>query len=326
MTTRIIGTGSCFPQKIVSNEDLSKVVETNDEWISSRTGIKERRISSGEDTSDLAIGAAKAAIENAGINAKEIELIIVATSSADNVFPNVSSMVQAAVGAEHASGYDMSAACSGFLFALNTAHAFIQAGIYQKALVIGADVMSKTIDWSDRGTCVLFGDGAGAVVVQADETGIGELVMFSDGTKGNVLLCEERKVDNFLTEKGEPEMQDPSYGYLKMDGQEVFKFAVKKVPECISEVLKKSNTNIDDIKYFVLHQANIRIIQAVAKRLKADIEKFPVNLEHYGNTSAATIPVILDEMNREGKLTRGDQIVLSGFGAGLSWGATILTW
>lgn len=326
MTTRIIGTGSYFPNSIVNNDDLSKVVDTNDEWISSRTGIRERRISAGQDTSELAIEAAKAAIVNANIEANEIELIIVATSSADNVFPNTASLVQVGIHAVNAVCYDLSAACSGFLFALNTAHAFIKSGIYKKALIIGSEVMSKTIDWKDRSTCVLFGDGAGAVVVASDETGIEEITMYSDGTKGNVLLCEERKVGNFLTQTVQKEIIDASYGFIKMEGQEVFRFAVKQVPQCISEVLEKSKTNIDDIKYFVLHQANIRIIQSVAKRLNVEIEKFPTNLELYGNTSAASIPILLDEMNQEGMLKCGDKIVISGFGAGLSWGATLLTW
>jgi len=326
MTTRIIGTGSFFPQMIVSNDDLSKVVDTNDEWIRSRTGIKERRISEGQDTSELAIEAAKEAIISAKIEVKEIELIIVATSSPDNIFPNTASLVQFGIGAENAVCYDLSAACTGFLFALNTAHAFIKSGIYKKALVIGSEVMSKTIDWKDRGTCVLFGDGAGAVVVAADECGIDELVMYSDGTKGNVLLCEDRKVGNFLTVAVENEEINASFGFVKMEGQEVFRFAVKQVPQCINDVLKKSNTNIDEVKYFVLHQANIRIIQSVAKRLKVDLEKFPTNLELYGNTSAASIPILLDEMNKNGMLKPGDKIIISGFGAGLSWGATLLTW
>jgi len=173
---------------------------------------------------------------------------------------------------------------------------------------------------------VLFGDGAGAVVVASDEIGIEDLVMYSDGTKGNVLLCEERKVGNFLTAALINEEIDSSYGFIKMDGQEVFRFAVKQVPQCISEVLEKSDTNIDEVKYFVLHQANMRIIQSVAKRLNVDIEKFPSNLELYGNTSAASIPILLDEMNKNGMLKCGDKIIISGFGAGLSWGATLLTW
>jgi len=326
MTTRIIGTGSFFPQMIVSNDDLSKVVDTNDEWIRSRTGIKERRISEGQDTSELAIEAAKQAIASANIEVGEIELIIVATSSSDNVFPNTASLVQFGIKADNAVCYDISAACSGFLFALNTAHAFIKSGIYKKALIIGSEVMSKTIDWKDRGTCVLFGDGAGAVVVASDEIGIEDLVMYSDGAKGNVLLCEDRKVGNFLTAALINEEIDSSYGFIKMDGQEVFRFAVKQVPQCISEVLAKSKTDINEVKYFVLHQANIRIIQSVAKRLNVDIEKFPSNLELYGNTSAASIPILLDEMNKNGMLKSGDKIIISGFGAGLSWGATLLTW
>lgn len=324
MTTRIIGTGSFFPQRIVSNDDLSKIVDTNDEWISTRTGIKQRRVSEGDDSSSLAIEAAKEAILDAKIDVKEIDLIILATSSADNIFPNTASLVQAAIGADNAVCFDLSAACSGFIFALHNAHAFLKSGIYKKALIIGSEVMSKTIDWNDRGTCVLFGDGAGAVVVSSDTVGVEETVMYSDGTKGNVLVCEDRKVNNFLTKKEQEEIQN--FGYIKMDGQEVFKFAVKKVPECITEVLEKGNTDINDVKYFILHQANIRIIQSVAKRLNVSMDRFPTNLELYGNTSAASIPILLDEMNKKNMLNPGDKIVLSGFGAGLSWGATLLTW
>lgn len=338
MTTRIIGTGSGFPEKIVSNHDLAEVVDTNDEWISSRTGIRERRISAGENTSQLAIKAAREAIADANVDVEEIDLIIVATSTPDNIFPNTASLVQIGIHADNAACYDLSAACSGFLFALNTAHAFIKAGIYKKAIVIGSEVMSKTLDWNDRGTCVLFGDGAGAVVVAADEQGIEEMIMCNDGSKADALVCEGRKVENFLIDREDSsydddnddnddnDNDDASFGYVKMDGQEVFKFAVKKVPECITQVLEKNKTPIEDVRYFVLHQANIRIIQSVAKRLNVEISKFPVNLEKYGNTSAASIPILLDEMNRNNMIARGDKIVLSGFGAGLSWGATVLTW
>ena len=323
MTTRILGTGSCFPSTIITNVELSKIVDTNDEWISTRTGIKERRISTGETASQLASGAAQLAIANAQIKPEEIDIIIVATSSSDYIFPNAASIVQAEIGAIHAVCYDLSAACSGFIFALNTAHAFIKAGIYKKALIIGTEIMSKQLNWEDRGTCVLFGDGAGAAVVGASDTGIEEFVMHSDGTRGMVLTCGESKVDNFLIRQNENNNTDQ---YITMQGQEVFKFAVKKVPESIIEVLEKADTDIHDIKYFVLHQANIRIIQYVAKSLKIDIDKFPMNLERFGNTSAASVPIILDEINKKGMLHRGDKIVLSGFGAGLSWGSTLITW
>ena len=283
MTTRIVGTGSYVPEQIVTNDDLAKIVETNDEWIRSRTGIGARRI---------------------------------ATSSPDYCFPNGACEVQGRIGAVNAACFDLSVACTGFVYALNTAHAFISSGIYKTALVIGADVLSKLIDWTDRGTCVLFGDGAGAVVVKADETGILGMNMHSDGTKGGVLTCGSRTNGNFLLGK------KPELGYMTMDGQEVFKFAVKKVPQCITEVLEDTGVKAEDVRYFAIHQANYRIIESIAKRLKVNVDRFPVNMEHYGNTSGASVPLLLDEMNRKGMLSAGDKVVLSGFGAGLTWGGS----
>lgn len=320
MTARIIGTGSAVPEQIVTNEDLSKIVETSDEWISSRSGIKERRVAKEETTTSLAILAGKRALENAGIASEEIEVIIVATCTPDYFFPNTACQVQEAIGAKHAAAFDLSAACSGFLFALSTAQAYIKGGIYQKALIVGAETMSKMIDWSDRSTCVLFGDGAGAAVVSAEETGVLELVQKSDGTGKGVLSCKARETRNLLNHESETKE------YLYMEGQPVFKFAVKTVPECVEEVLKKAEVKKEEIRYYILHQANSRIIQSVAKRLKEPEEKFPMNLSLYGNTSAASIPILLDEMNRNGMLNRGDKLVLSGFGAGLTWGAVLLEW
>ena len=213
--------------------------------------------------------------------------------------------MQAAIGAVHAMAFDISAACSGFEIALSTAQAFIQAGVYRTGLIIGADCLSKLTDWSDRATCVLFGDGAGAAVIQADEKdGIIHTVMGSDGARGMVLSCLARSEGNFLNGK------TPELGYIYMNGQEVFKFAVKKVPECINQVLSESKTEIG----------------AVAKRLKQPLDKVPMNIDKYGNTSGATVPILLDQLNREGKLSRGDKLVLAGFGGGLTWGAVLLTW
>ena len=320
MTARIIGTGSAVPEQIVTNEDLSKIVETSDEWISSRSGIKERRVAKEENTTSLAILAGKRALENAGVTAEEIEVIIVATCTPDYFFPNTACQVQEAIGAKHAVAFDLSAASSGFLFALSTAQAYIKGGIYQKALIVGAETMSKMIDWSDRSTCVLFGDGAGAAVVSAEETGVLELVQKSNGAGKGVLSCKARETRNLLNHESETKE------YLYMEGQPVFKFAVKTVPECVEEVLKKAEVKKEEIRYYILHQANSRIIQSVAKRLKEPEEKFPMNLSLYGNTSAASIPILLDEMNRNGMLNRGDKLVLSGFGAGLTWGAVLLEW
>ena len=320
MTTRIIGTGSYVPEQIVTNDDLSKIVETNDEWIRSRTGIRERRIATEDGTSDMAAKAAARAIEQAAILPEEIDLILLATSSPDSCFPNGACEVQAKLGAVNAACYDISAACTGFVFALSTAHAFISSGIYKTALVIGADVLSKLIDWTDRGTCVLFGDGAGAAVVRADETGILGLNMHSNGEKGGVLTCGSRSNGNFLLGR------KPELGYMTMDGQEVFKFAVKKVPECMNEVLRETGYTTQDIDHFVIHQANFRIIESIAKRLKVDVDKFPANMERYGNTSGASVPILLDELNRKGQLKRGEKMILSGFGAGLTWGTILLEW
>ena len=320
MTTRIVGTGAYVPEQIATNDDLARIVETNDEWIRSRTGIGERRIATTETNSYMAAQAAKQALDQAGIAPEDVDLILLATSSPDYCFPNGACEIQEQIGAVNAAGYDISAACTGFVFALNTAHAFIQAGIYRTALVIGSDVLSKLLDWTDRGTCVLFGDGAGAVVVKADETGILGMNMHSDGTKGGVLTCGSRTNGNFLLGK------KPELGYMTMDGQEVFKFAVKKVPQCITEVLEDTGVKAEDVRYFAIHQANYRIIESIAKRLKVNVDRFPVNMEHYGNTSGASVPILLDELNRKGMLSAGDKVVLSGFGAGLTWGAALLEW
>lgn len=322
MTSKIIGTGSYLPEQIVTNDDLARVVETSDEWISSRTGIRSRRITGNADidTTYMSIAASEQALKNAGISAAELDLIILATSSSDHCFPSGSCEVQAAIGAVNAVAYDISAACSGFIFAMHTVQAYIKAGVYKTALVIGAETLSKLMNWEDRSTCVLFGDGAGAAVIRAEDTGVMEMVIGSDGVKAPVLSCVARTNENFLTGK------QPELGYTYMNGQEVFKFAVKKVPECINQVLLQAGVNVDEVDHFILHQANARIVESVAKRLKQPLEKFPMNIDRYGNTSAATIPILLDEMNREGKLKEGARIVLAGFGAGLTWGAALLEW
>lgn len=320
MTTKIIGTGSYVPETIVTNDDLAKIVETSDEWIRTRTGIVERRISKDEGTSLMALKAARAAVKDAGIAPEEIDIILLATSSPDHSFPSGACEIQGSLGAVNAVAFDISAACSGFIFALNTVHSFIQSGIYRTGLIIGAEAFSKMIDWEDRGTCVLFGDGAGAAVVRADETGMIGMTMGSDGTKAQALTCTSRSLGNFLT-KTKPEM-----GFTAMDGQEVFKFAVKKVPECVKQLLEDNQTDINEVKYFVMHQANYRIFESIAKRLKVFLDRMPMNIDRYGNTSAASIPILLDEMNRDGKFQPGDKLVLAGFGAGLTWAAALLEW
>ena len=320
MTTKIIGTGAYAPEKIVTNDDLAKIMDTSDEWIKSRTGIAARHISEGIGVTELAVQAANAALANAKVTPEEIDVIIVGTSSGETVFPSSACYVQAEIGAVNAVAFDISAACSGFIFALNTVHSFIQSGVYKTGLIIGAEVLSKVVDWADRSTCVLFGDGAGAAVVQAADSGVKSTLMKSDGSKAGVLDCVGRTTENFLTGK------QPELGFMKMDGQEVFKFAVTKVPEAIREVVEKSGISLEEVKYFILHQANYRIFEAIAKRLKVSMDKIPMNIQKYGNTSAASIPLLLDEMNKDGKLQKGDKLVLAGFGAGLTWAATLLEW
>ena len=320
MTTRIIGTGSYLPEMVVTNDDLAKIMDTSDEWIRTRTGIRARHLVKEETTASMCVEASKRALANANMQAEDIDLIIVGTITGDHVTPSTACEIQAAIGAKKAVAFDINAACSGFLFALHTAHAFIQAGIYKNALILGAETLSKIMDWSDRSTCVLFGDGAGAAVVSADETGLITFEQGSDGSKGHVLACKNRKNNNpYVT-------NDKEYDYVHMDGQEVYKFAVSTVPKSIQKVLDEENLTTDDITYYVLHQANIRIIQSVAKRLKVDESKFPISLDHCGNISAASVPILLDEMNRQGMLKRGDKIIMSGFGAGLTWGTALLEW
>ena len=317
---RIIGTGSALPEKIVSNDDLAQIMDTSDEWIRTRTGIKARHLVQEETTTYMCVEAAKRALENANMQAEDIDLILVGTITGDHVTPSTACEIQAVIGADKAVAFDINAACSGFLFALHTAHAFIQSGIYRNALILGAETLSKIMDWNDRSTCVLFGDGAGAAVVRADETGLIAFEQGSDGSKGQVLACESRKNNNPYVSN------DKEYDYVHMDGQEVYKFAVSTVPKSILHVLEKAGLTAEDISYFALHQANIRIIQSVAKRLKVEESKFPISLDHCGNISAASVPILLDEMNRQGLLKRGDKIIMSGFGAGLTWGTALLEW
>lgn len=321
MKTRIIGTGSCLPKTVVTNDDLSKYMDTSDEWISSRTGIKERHIAVEETTASMSVEAAKRAMDNANVTAEEIDLIILGTVSADYVTPACACEVQAAIGADRATAFDVNAACSGFMFALNIANAYIKAGIYQTALILGAETLSKVVDWEDRSTCVLFGDGAGAAVVRADEKyGLLAFDQGSDGTKGDVLACPGRTNNNPLIRT------DQKLGYVHMDGQEVYKFAVTTVPASLQKTIEEAGLMPEDIDYFALHQANIRIIQSVSKRLHVSDDKFPISLDHCGNISAASVPILLDEMNRKGLLKPGMKVALSGFGGGLTWASAVMEW
>jgi 3-oxoacyl-[acyl-carrier-protein] synthase-3 len=319
---KIIGVGSYLPKRIVTNSDLSKIVDTNDEWISSRTGIKERRITEGENTSNLAAKAALNAIKDANINPLEIDLIIVATTSPDSFTPSTACLVQAIIGADNATCFDIGAACSGFIYGLNVGTQFIKTGMAKTVLVIGAEVLSKILDWEDRATCVLFGDGAGAALLSKSETnGILSIFTGSDGRGGEFLECPAVTVKNPFVSK-----IDKKRSIVSMNGKEVFKFAVTTMPIGIEKVLKDSSYTIDDIKYIVPHQANIRIIDHVAKKLGIDNDKFFINLDKYGNTSAATIPIALDEMSKQGLLKNGDKIILVGFGGGLTFGSVLIEW
>lgn len=343
-TIRITGTGSALPGRIVTNKELEQMVETSDEWIRERTGIGERHVSVGETVVTLASEAARKALEQAGKRAEEIDLILVATCSPEQYLPCCACQVQADIGAVNALAFDVNAACSGFLFALNTADAYLRMGLAENALIIGSEVLSKLVDWTDRGSCILFGDGAGAVVVERCKAesraveekripaaGILGRALHSDGTGGGVLQCDARELTTpyartsaVKTDQNQP-MDDREH-FIQMDGQEVYRFATRRVPQCIEEALSDAGLAVPDIDLFVLHQANARIIDAVAKRLHADREKFPTNLERVGNLSSASIPVLLDELHKQGKLHRGDHIVLAGFGAGLTIGACVMTW
>ncbi|MBD5529834.1 MAG: ketoacyl-ACP synthase III [Lachnospiraceae bacterium] len=321
MSVKIIGTGSALPEKIVTNDDLTQLVDTSDEWIKERTGIGSRRISTGETVVSLAAQACEKALENAGREAAQVQLLLVATCTPEMGIPCAACQVQSLLGAANAVAFDLNAACAGFLFALNTAYAYIEAGIYENALIVGSEVLSKIVDWTDRGTCVLFGDGAGAVLVErSEQPGILGFVQHSDGTKGEVLKCDSRQLKNpyiSLT------FDSP---FVKMDGREVFAFAVRQVPSCIQEVLQQTQLDAGDVDLYVLHQANRRIVEGIAKRLGVEMDKFPMNLDRVGNMSSAAIPVLLDELNREGRLQEGMTLVLSGFGAGLTYGACVLRW
>ena len=307
---KILGTGSALPEKVVTNDDLARVMDTSDEWIRTRTGIQKRHIAVNETTTSMAVEAAKKALDEAKISINDLDLIIAATVSPDYIFPTLACEVQAAVGAKNATAFDLGAGCSGFLFALATADAYFKTGRYKNALIIGAETLSKMMDWGDRSTCVLFGDGAGAAVVSAQGEQLLSMVQGSDGSGGMALKCDNRPVNNLYHQMGAQQ-----YSFTQMEGSAVYKFAVRTVPHAISEALEKAGVPVDDVKLFVLHQANLRIIESVAKRLRQPMEKFPTNLEECGNISAASVPILLDKVRKDGMISKGDKIVMAGFGA-----------
>lgn len=329
LTSRIIGTGSALPERILKNREIERFVDTSDTWIQERTGIVERRIAGEkESTARLAAIAGQRALEDAKITAESLNFILLATFTPSSFMPNDACLVQAALGASKAVCFDINAACSGFLFALQTAHAYICSGLAHHILVIGSENTSKAIDWQDRGTCILFGDGAGAVVLSRSDSlehGILDFESGSDGNRGAVLTLSGWQENPFCASSN-LEASFFKRTYLKMDGQEVFKFAVRKVPEMILTLTKKNHLLPEEIDWYLLHQANVRILHAVAKRLSLSLDKFPVNLENYGNTSAASIPILLDECHKNGIFLAGQKIILSGFGGGLTWGSCLMAW
>ena len=321
----ITGSGSATPEVALDNHQLERMVETSDEWITARTGIRQRRLADAQSSlSAIATTAAQKAITMAGIEPTDLDLIILATSTPDDLFGTASN-IQHLLGAPQAVAFDMTAACSGFVFGMVTAAQFIRTGVYKNVLLMGADILSRWVDWSDRGTCVLFGDGAGAVVMQANQSE--RLLGFelrSDGTLHKSLQlaykAQTQELVNGIT------VSQGTYQPISMNGKEIYRFAVQKVPEVIEKALFRANLSVDEVDWLLLHQANQRILDAVAQRLKIPKGKVLSNLAHYGNTSAASIPIALDEAVRQGKIRSGDIIASAGFGAGLTWGAAIFQW
>lgn len=320
----IVGVGSYVPKNIISNFDLEKIMDTSDEWIKTRTGIRERRIvDENEATSDLATKAALNAIKDANLTPEEIDLIIVATITPDMIFPSTACLVQANIKATKAACFDLEAACSGFIYGITVAKQFIESDTYKHVLVIGAEALSRILDYEDRSTAILFGDGAGAVVMgTVSEGGVLSTSLGSDGNGKDYLNIP---AGGSKTPASEDSIKNRLH-FIKMAGNDVFKFAVRIMQDASVECIESANLEIQDIDYLIPHQANIRIIEASAKRLKLSMDKVYVNLDKYGNMSAASIPVALDEAYREGKIKKGDNIVLVGFGGGLTWGASVVRW
>ena len=326
MTRRatITGLGKYIPSQVLTNEDLEEMVDTSDEWITSRTGIKERRIAADDEpTSELAIKASREALQEANLDAKELDLILVATVTPDMYFPATACILQDELGATSASTFDLEAGCSGFVYGLSTASQFIETGMYDNILVVGAETLSKITDWEDRSTCVLFGDGAGAAVLQP--TAKGGLLAFELGAKGSGGESLYVPGGGSLNPPSEETIKNKMH-CIKMEGNQVFKFAVKQMGQASLDVLEKADIDPDNVNLFVPHQANTRIINAAAKRLDLEDEKVFVNLPKYGNTSSASIPIALKEAKEEGYVNQGDIIVLVAFGAGLTWASTVIKW
>ncbi|KAK3151056.1 hypothetical protein QOZ80_3AG0241120 [Eleusine coracana subsp. coracana] len=332
MGSKLVGCGSAIPSLSISNDDLSKIVETSDDWITARTGIRHRRVLSGDETlRGLSVQAAQKALEMAQVTADDVDLVLLCTSTPDDLFGGAA-QVLTEVGCTNAFGFDITAACSGFIIGLTTATRFIKGGGVRNVLVIGADALSKFVDWSDRGTCILFGDAAGAVILQAcsaDEDGLLGFCLQSDGNGQKHLNARTLNDESILSKtNGVPGFppRKATYSCIEMNGKEVFRFAVRCVPQSIEKALEEARLPASNIDWLLLHQANQRIIDAAASRLGIPSEKVISNLANYGNTSAASIPLALDEAVRSGKVKKGDIIAASGFGAGLTWGSAIIKW
>jgi len=321
----IIGTGKYVPERILSNKELEAMVETNDEWIVTRTGIKERRLASAEEaTSDLALHASRDAIAAAGLTAEDIDLIIVATITPDMFFPSTACLLQDKLGAKKAAAFDLSAACSGFIYGLATGSSMIASGMYKHVLVVGAETLSRITDYTDRNTCILFGDGAGAVVLGPVEEGRGfqSFVLGADGSGGDLLKVNG---GGSRVPASEESIQSKQH-FIHMAGNDVFKFAVRIMGSVAEEALQKAGLVKEDIDLLIPHQANIRIIQSALNRLSLSEDKAMINLDKYGNMSSASIPVALAEAVEQGRVSEGEHLVLVGFGGGLTWGASVLVW
>ena len=318
--SRIAGTGSYLPEKLLTNDDLAKIVDTSDEWITSRSGIRERRIAAeGETTSDLAFHAATRAMEAAGVSAAELDLIVVGTTTPDLIFPSTACLLQARLGANGCGAFDVNAACSGFIYALSVADNFIRAGSAGTVLVVGAETLTRMLDWSDRGTCVLFGDGAGAVVLKADtEAGIISTHLHADGSKKELLWNPVGVSVGFKPEEHNAGVR------VMMTGNEVFKHAVKALDSLFDETLEANGLGRGDIDWLIPHQANLRIIEATAKRLEMPMDKVIVTVDRHGNTSSGSVPLALDEAVRSGRVKRGELLLLEAFGGGFTWGSALL--
>ena len=321
--SRIAGTGSGLPQRVVSNEELARElatrgVETSDEWIVARTGIRQRYIAEpGVTTAELGVRAAQAALQSAGVDAGSIDLIIVATSTPDQIFPSTACLIQARIGALGCAAFDVQAVCSGFVYGLATADALIRTGAHKRALVVGAELFSRILDWTDRTTCVLFGDGAGAVVLEAsDDPGVLAVQLKADGSHAGV-LCTAGRVSNGKVE-GDP--------FLRMDGQAVFKLAVSVLGNSALETLAQAKLDASHLDWLIPHQANVRILNATARRLGVPEERLVVTVDRHANTSAASVPLALDEVVRDGRIKRGDKVLLQGVGGGFTWGSVLVRW